>query len=265
MNIFIHELKSYRKSTIIWIIALVALVVFYLSIYPSFYNDAADVQKLLESYPEAVTRALGISMGDITSILGFYTFVFVYIVLCGAIQAMNLGLSVISKETRMKTADFLLTKPVNRTKVMTSKIMAAFVLIIITNIIYLGAAVLMSLSVKTEDFSMKIYIMISITMFFIQIIFMAMGIIISVIAPKIKSVISISLGTVFGFFIISMFGSVIGDEAVRYITPFKYFDAVYIINNASYEMSYIITAIVFVTISITASYIIYSKKDIHSV
>jgi len=84
-------------------------------------------------------------------------------------------------------------------------------------------------------------------------------------ARKIKSVIPVSLGTVFGFFIAGMLASTIGDEAVRYITPFKYFDTNYIIKNSSYEATFIIVEIVFIIAAITASYIVYCKKDIHAV
>ena len=119
--------------------------------------------------------------------------------------------------------------------------------------------------VKTEDYSYKIFFMISITLFFVQLMFLALGIIISVMVPKIKSVIPISLGTVFGFFIIGMLASTIGDDAMRYITPFKYFDTTYIIKNSGYEASFIIIEIVFIIVAITASYFVYSKKDIHAV
>jgi ABC-2 type transport system permease protein len=190
--------------------------------------------------------------------------VFVYVVLCGAIQAMNLGISIVSKEVREKTADFLLTKPVSRERILTSKLLAALASLVITNIIYLIITVPITLTVKSE-FSMKIFLMITATLFFVQLMFISLGVIVSVIAGKIKSVISISLSTVFGFFIISMLGSVFGDKAVRYISPFKYFDLAYIVKNSAYETSFIIVGIIFVIAAIAASYLVYVKKDIPTV
>lgn len=265
MNMFLHELKSYRKSTIIWTCSMAVLIVFFLLMYPSFYSNSAEMKKLLEGYPQAVRKAIGVSIGSFFSILGFYSYAFLYIVLSGAIQAMNLGLSIISKETRQKTADFLLTKPVTRWQIVTFKLLAALTSLIITNIVYLIAAGLMAYTVRTEPFSMKIFIMISITLFFVQLIFMSLGVIAAVIFPKIRSVISVSLGTVFGFFIINMFDSIIGDKALRYITPFKYFDTAYIIKNGAYEIKFIVIEIIFIIVTITASYVLYSKKDIHAV
>jgi ABC-2 type transport system permease protein len=265
MNMFLHELKAYRKSTIIWTCSLVAIIILFLSMFPAFSKEAETFKKLMEGFPEPVRKAFGLSVESMSSMVGFYSYTFLYITLCGAIQAMNLGTSILSKEVREKTADFLLTKPVTRTQIITAKLLAALTSLVITNVVYLTAASVMASIVKTEDYSYKIFFMVSLTLFFIQLIFLALGVIVSVLSRKIKSVLPISLGTVFGFFIVGMLGSVIGDEAIRYFTPFKYFDTNYIMKNSSYEATFIIIEIVFIVVAITASYIVYCKKDIHAV
>jgi len=265
MNMFLHELKVYRQSTITWTLALAALVILFLSMFPSISKEAESFKKLLEGFPEAVRLAIGLSVENIGSILGFYSYILLYISLVGAVQAMILGTSIVSKEVREKTADFLLTKPVTRTQILTSKILAAFTSLVFTNIFYLVAATAMASMIKTKNYSVKIFLLLSLTLFFLQIIFLALGIIVSVVVPKIKSVLSISLGTVFAFFIIGAVASTTGDNAVRYITPFKYFDFAYIVQNSRYEYSFMIAAIGFIAIAITASYFVYSKRDIHAV
>jgi len=264
MNMFLHEMKAYRKSTIIWTCSLITLVVLFLSLFPSFSKEAQAFKEIMKGFPEPVRKAMGLSVDSMSSILGFYSYMFLYTTLCGAIQAMNLGTSIVSKEVRANTADFLLTRPVTRSKIMTSKLMAALTCLVITNVIYLLASSIMVSFVATEKYSYKIFFMISITLFFVQLMFLALGIIISVLIPKIKSVLPISLGTVFAFFIIGMFIATTGDDAMRYITPFKYFDANYIQKNSSYEVSFIIIGIGFIIAAITASYFVYSKKDVHA-
>ncbi|WP_138203551.1 ABC transporter permease subunit [Haloimpatiens lingqiaonensis] len=264
MNMFLHELKAYRKSTFIWTISLCALTIFFLSMYPTFSKEAVEFQRLLQGFPEPVRKAFGFS-GDISSFLNFYSYIFLYVVLCGAIQAMNLGISILSKEVREKTADFLFTKPVTRKQIITSKLFAAFTSIVITNIVYLITASIMVSIVKEHIYSIKIFNMISITLFFIQLVFMSLGIFIAVVVPKIKSVISVSLSAVFAFFIIGMFQGVIESEVMRYITPFKYFDTAYIIKNGQYEVSFIVLAVLVIMVTISASYYIYWKRDIQTV
>lgn len=265
MNMFFHELKAYRKFTIIWTVALVSLIILFLSMFPSISKEAEEFKKVMEGFPEALKLALGLSVENIGSIIGFYSYIFLYISLIGAIQAMILGTSIVSKEVREKTADFLLTKPVTRTKIMTSKILAALTSLVITNVFYLIAASVIASMVETKEYSTKIFLLISLTLFFIQIMFMALGIIVSVVVPKIKSVLPLSLGTVFALFIIGALASTTGDDALRYLSPFKYFELNYIVQNSSYEASFMMVAIGLITVAISGSYYIYSRKDIHAV
>lgn len=265
MNIFLYELNAYRKSTIIWTIALLALVALFLSMFPSISNDAEEFKKVLEGYPEGVRKAIGLNIDSFFSLLGFYSYSFLYITLCGAIQAMNIGVSIVSKEVREKTADFLLTKPVTRTTILTSKILAAVASLLITNIVFNVGSSLIASQVKIEDFSKNTFLLISLVLFFIQFIFLALGLVISILMRKVKSVITISLGTVFSFFIIAMLSSTSGDDYKRYFSPFKYFDTSYIIKHSCYENSFLITGIVIIIVSIVTSYFVYIKKDIHSV
>ncbi|MDP4154904.1 MAG: ABC transporter permease subunit [Bacillota bacterium] len=265
MNIFYHELKAYRKSTIIWTISLIAIVMLFMSFYPGFSKDTEAFKKVMENYPPAIRNALGINLGNLVSILGFYCFPLSFITLCGAIQAMNLGSSIVSKEIREKTADFLLTKPITRTTVLTAKMLAAFVSIVITNIFFIAAASITAFQVKTDDFSFKIFIMLSLTMFFVQLIFLALGFIVSVSVTKLKSVLSVSLAVVFAFYFLGMFSDTTGEKAKRYFSPFKYFDNTYIMKHASFEASFLVAAAIIVIAAVVASFMIYTKKDIHAV
>lgn len=264
MNIFIHELKANRKSTVIWTVSLLALMVLFMSMFPTISKEVDEFKKMLEGFPVAVQQALGIQIDSFASILGYYSYVFMYITLCGAIQAMNLGTSIVSKEVREKTADFLLTKPVTRTTILTAKVLAAVISLLVTSVIYMAGSGLM-VNVVATDYSMTAFLLINLSLFIIQLIFLALGILISVYFPKIKSVLTVSLGTVFAFFIIGMLSATSGDEVKRYLSPFKYFDTSYIIENTNYELPFLLVGIGFIVLAIVGSYFFYTKKDIHAV
>ncbi|MEL7655528.1 MAG: ABC transporter permease subunit [Bacillota bacterium] len=264
MNIYLHELKSYRKTIMIWACSMAALAIMYTFIFKSLGKDIDDFKAFLNNMPDIMKTAFNIYIESISTLVGFYSFVFTFIVLCGAIQAMNIGTAIVSKEVRDKTADFLLTKPVSRYGILTSKLLAALSALIITNMIYLGLTIAV-IGALVPDYDLKLFLMISVSMFFVQLMFAALGIILSIIAGKIKSVISISLSTVFGFYIIGSLGSFLGEERVRYLSPFRYFDTAYIIKNAAYEASFVIVGVSFVVAAVAGSYLIYMKKDIHAV
>ncbi|NMH70956.1 ABC transporter permease subunit [Bacillus sp. RO3] len=262
MNIFLYELKAYRKSSLIWTGALVGLVILFMSMFPSISQEIDEFKKLLEGFPEGVRKALGIQVDSIGSLNGYYSYIFLYITLCGSVQAMNLGISITSKEIREKTADFLLTKPITRAKVLFFKLVAAITTLLCTNIVYLIASLMVANIVNLKQFSLKVFLLISLTLLFTQLIMFAIGTILAVVFSKVKSVISLSLGVVFTFFLIGMVAAT--EEAGRYFTPFKYFDYTYIMHHEKYEWTYMILGIFLIVISLIASFIIYNKKDIHS-
>lgn len=264
MNIFRYELKAYRRSIIIWACSMTLLAVLYIFLFKALGPDIVSFKAFLNNMPEVVKKSFNILVDSISTLEGFYSFVFAFVVLCGAIQAMNLGTGIVSKEVREKTADFLMTKPVSRSTIMTSKLLAAMTALALTNIIYLGLTIAAAVAV-VNTFNLKIFFLISLTMFFVQLMFLALGIMISVIAGKIKSVISVSLSTVFGFYIIGSLGSFLGEKNVRYFSPFRYFEPAYIIQHGAYETSFAVIGLVLIIALLAASYLVYLKKDIHAV
>lgn len=245
---------------------MIALAALYLSIYPSVAKDANEFKELLGGYPPAIRAMLGINLDNIASLTGFYSMVFSFILLCGAIQAMNLGVSILSKESRERTADFLLVKPVSRSTIVGDKLLAVFTMILVTNIVFGLTSTVLANMVKTEDYNIKIFFLINLTLFFIQLVFVAMGVAISVFFKKIKNILPISLGVVFGFYLIGSLLAV-GEDAdkLRFISPFRYFDVNYITKNESYDIVYIILSAAVIIVSVAIVYVIYNRKDIHAV
>lgn len=266
MNIYRFELKSLRKNTIIWTLSLIGIAALYLSLFPSISKDGEDFKNLLGSYPESIRNMLGIQLDYITTVLGYYSMIFSFVLLGGAIQAMNLGLSILSKESRERTADFLLVKPVSRTKIITSKLFASLTVLLLTNVGFFIASALLANAVKNAEYDFMSFFMVNFTLFLIQIIFFSLGLVISVFFQKLKAVLPLSLGTVIALYMIGALLTMGSDgDFIRYLSPFKYFDIIYIINNGSYEAPYLLTGAVITIISIAVTYIIYTKKDIHAV
>lgn len=265
MNIYIHELKTNLKSSISYLIGMILLSSFYVSFYQVFTDEAFGFMKMLEGFPPAFQNAFGVDIANIMSPMGYYAFVLFYILLIASIQGMNLGVSILSKEEREKTADFLMTKPASRTKVMMSKLDAAVSIIIVSNLLfYLASYISVSLIIK-DDFSFKVFTLLHFTIFIVEMIFLSIGFLIGVFLKRIKSTISITMAVVFGFFAIGAFAVNASDDKMRYLSPFKYFDTAYILKFESYELSYLIVAVAIIISCLVASYVIYVNKDIDSV
>lgn len=265
MNIYFQEFKSGLKTLIVWALVVSGITALMLSFYPLIKNDAETFMGMMENFPPALRAAFGIVTDSFTSTLGFYGFALTYAHLFAAIQAMNLGVGILSKEERERTADFLLTKPVSRTKILTSKLLYSLTAFLITLTTFWVVTFAMISSFSNGDFDMASFSLINISLLFLQLIFFTIGLVISVFSRKIKSVLSVSLGLVFGFFAISAFAVTSTDDKLRFFSPFQYFKTEYIVKNGNYEVPYAVLGAVIVVVGIALTFIIYKRRDIHSV
>jgi len=265
MNIFWREIKTYRGSTLFWTSIFCLIVIVFFMMYSSFSNDVTGLQKTLLHFPVAVRSAFNISMQSFFTIYGYFAYLITFVSLAGAFQAMNLGLGMLAKEDGGKTVDFLLTKPISRNKVITSKLIATVILLILTNIVFSAVSLALAAVFSTTSLNSTTFLLIAATLFMIQIFFLSLGLLLSVVLPKIKSIIAVSLPTVFTFFAIGAFGAIIGDENIRYINPFKYYDSNFIINNKTYDLKFVVVEAILVVAFIWISYLLYSKKDIQAI
>lgn len=246
----------------IWAISLSVGVIFFLSMFSAFSSDVDAMVNVLKHFPPAIRNAFRLSQGNLFTIYGFLAYLLTFMTLAGAIQAMNLGVGIVSKEESGKTADFLLSKPITRTKVMTGKLLAAVTLVLLTNAVFVSVSLITGEAVSKTNINESKYVLIALTMLLIQLFFLAFGILLSVIIPKIKSVIGVSLPTVFAVFFIGMLGSILDNENIKYLSPFKYYDTNYIINHTAYDPKYLMIEAAFIVAAIIAGYVLYVKKDI---
>ncbi|MDD2490354.1 MAG: ABC transporter permease subunit [Bacilli bacterium] len=262
MNIYLHELKVNRKFMIYWSIGILAIIFIYGSFYPLFIKEVDNFVNLMNQYPAEIRAIFGFNGGNIKSILGYFsTFTLSFATICGSILAMILGLSIISKEEKEKTADFLLAKPVSRFKILTAKILATLTLLLISNSVIYIITYFFLILVANTTINLTIFTLLFLTILIIQLLFLTLGFFISVILKKVKAVLAMAMGIVFGFYFFSVFAA----EKLRLLMPFNYFDANYIIKHSSYESLYLGSTFLLIIIFISLSYYIYQKKDIASI
>lgn len=132
-TIFKHEFRMRLRSVIIWSLAVAAIIFLYLAIYPSFSQDAELLNEMMANFPPELLAAFGMTGIDMASVLGFYGLIFLFVQICLAVQAANYGFGLVSMEERELTADFLLSKPVSRQQILTSKLLAVLICLTITN------------------------------------------------------------------------------------------------------------------------------------
>lgn len=267
MNIFKYELKMYSKSIMIWSLSIISILVMFMAFYPSMAADAALMDQLLKNYPEELLKAFGMDGTlSLSTVLGYFTFTYVFVQLCVAIQSANYGFHFLSVEERELTADFLMSKPVSRTKIIVSKFLAAFTSLTITNLfIWIGSFGSIILFRDGHDYDPYNLVLLLLSTILFQLFFLSVGMVISVSVKKVHSVLSYSMALSFGLYILNALRSIIGGKILGILSPFYHFEPGYILANGEYDMAMVSISIGVIVVSIIASYVLYLKRNIHSV
>ncbi|MBK9051670.1 MAG: ABC transporter permease subunit [Chloroflexi bacterium] len=265
-NIYRHELLTRLRSVIIWSVAVTALLVIYFSFFSVFADQAALMNEMLAKFPPEMTAAFGLDKTDLATVLGFYSFIFLFIQLCLAIQASNYGFGLVSIEENELTADFLLTRPVSRTQVMTSKLLAALTSLTITNlVVWVSSFVAIALFRGEHEYEPGTLILLLLSIVIFQLFFLSVGLVISLLVKRVRSVTPYALGLGFGTYVLSAFSGVLGDVSLELITPFKHLDAAFIVQNAAYDLPLLSLNVAVTVISLAVSYWLYIRRDIPAV
>jgi len=264
-SIFRYEVRQRWSSVAIWAGSLAGLLLMFMALFPSFSADMAAMNQVLENFPPELKAAFGLNALDLATLEGYFGFCFVFCQLCLAIQAANYGLSLVSVEEDELTADFLLTRPLSRPIILTSKLLATLTSLLVTQIIFWVVS-LASIAMFKGDAQYEpraIMLLLGSGVIF-QLIFFSLGLLISLLVRRMHSVTPWSLGLAFGTYVISAFSGILGDAKLEYLSPFKHFDPGKIISEMQYDATLVVVDVVLVIVAIGASYWLYQKRDIAS-
>lgn len=264
MNVLKRELKSNLKSLIIWNIGMVVLIYTGMMKYKGYANTGREINELFDSFPsvfKSIFNLEGISMSSIT---GFYSLFFIYFTLLTGAHAVMIGAILISKEERDKTADFLFAKPVSRFKIITAKLIAGFVNILVLNLTTLATSliVLGENNSKNEPYAMFI-VRLMLAMIIFQLLYYSAGLLISSLAKTSRQATSISTFILLITFILSIAIDLNENiDWLKYLTPFKYFQANKILATGSIKPGFILLSVVITIIFILLTYKKVQKRDL---
>jgi beta-exotoxin I transport system permease protein len=265
MNIYVHEIKAKIKSVLIWSASIAALILVFMSLYKGFSTQTEVLAEATKNFPHQLLVAFGMENMDWASSLGFFALIFLFCQVCLAIQAANYGFGLVSIEETEWTADFLVAKPVSRPSIMTSKLLAALTGLTITNAVVWACSFFgLSVMAKGHEYEAKNLVILLLSVVVFQLFFLSVGMVISLMVKRIRSVTPFSMGLVFGLYILNVFGDMLGEKSLEVISPFKHFDANYIIKNAAWDTPLVMISVGVIVVALLASYVLYARRNIPS-
>lgn len=263
MNIIKRELKANFKSLIIWSVVMGLLIVMMMSEFSAYYNKP-EMADMLDALPDAMLKAFSMYGANLTTLSGFTTIASIYFYLILSIHAVILGSSIISKEERDKTAEFLYTLPVTRLKVISSKLIVGIINIMGLSTVTSLSIIIMGLRYGPDGPFYKFLALMMVGIFIIQMIFLSLGMCLSAIVKRYKKSGAYAVGILLFTYLVSIFVS-LSDKIsfLKYITPFKYFEASYILEHGKLELVYLIISLIIISSAIAGTYLFYPKRDLH--
>jgi ABC-2 type transport system permease protein len=265
-TIYRHEFLARLRSVIIWSIAAAATLILFFSIFPAFADQAATINEIWARFPPQLKAAFGLDKMNMATVIGFAAFLLIFVQLYLAIQAGNYGFGLVSIEENEMTADFLLSKPVSRSQVLISKLLAALSSMFVTTLV-VWAATFASVAIygggREYDPNTLFLILLSLPVF--QVFFLAVGLVVSLLVKRVRSVTPYSLGLAFGAYVLSAFSGMLNEVKLEYITPFKHFDPSYMINHNAWNGPLVLLNVAVTVVSLAVSYWLYIRRDIPAV
>jgi ABC-2 type transport system permease protein len=266
MNIYRLEVKMQLRSAVTWSVAVAALILVFVSLFSSFAKDAALLNEMMANFPEELLTAFGMNGVDLSTILGYFGLAFLFVQVCLAIQAANYGFGLVSVEEREWTADFLLTKPVGRAQILTSKLVAALSGLMITEIVvWIASIVCINLFKGDATYEPGVLFLLLLSVVPFQLFFLSVGLVVSLLVKRVRSVTPYAMALGFGMYILGVFGDMLGESALETITPFKHFEPNTIIQRGAYDLPLVLISVIVILISLVASYVLYTRRDIPAV
>jgi ABC-2 type transport system permease protein len=265
-NIYRHEFWTRLRSVVIWSLSVAALILVFMSFYAVFSKQAALMNEMLQNFPPELRAAFSMDNRDMSTVLGFYSFIFLFVQLCLAIQAGNYGVGLVSVEETDLTADFLLSKPVSRAQVMTSKLLAAFTGLTVTNaVVWVTTFVAIAMFRNGSAYETSALVVLLLSTVTFQLFFLSVGLVISLLVKRVRSVTPYGLGLGFGAYVLSAFSGMLGDVKLELLTPFKHLDAAYIVRTGALDTPLVLLNVAVTVVSLLAGYWLYLRRDIPAV
>lgn len=260
MTIVKHELRQGKISFLIWTAAISFLLAVCVFLFPEMKEEMNDVGDIFSSMG-SFTAAFGMDRLNFGTLTGFYAIECGNVLgLGGAFYAALCAVGMLSKEEKDRTAEFLLTHPVSRVRIIAEKLIAVLVQITVMNLIIYAVSV-GSMAAIGEDIPWRELNLFHLAYYILQM--ELAGICFGISAFMRKGSAGLGLGIAAIMYFLNLIANIAeAAEFFKYITPFGYCEGADIVTNGSLDTTLVVIGIAVGLFGIAAAFLKYAKKDI---
>ncbi len=231
--------------------------------YATFSASGQSINDLMASIPDSIKAILGFGNFDLSKASGFYGMLYLYLVVMSTIHASMLGANILSKEERDHTTEFLMVKPASRTRIITAKLLASLVNIVILNLVtFVSSLAIIGQYSNGESITNEIMVLMA-GMFILQMMFLVIGTSIASASRNPAVPASVATTLLLFAFILSVVVDINKEVSwLRYLTPFKYFDAQTLVTGGALDPLFVGLSILIIAVLVFATFGAYKKRDL---
>lgn len=260
MTILKHELKRGKAALLIWAAAISFMLAICVVIYPEMSAQMGEIGEMFAEMG-SFSAAFGMDTVNFGEFIGFFGVECGNVLgLGGAFFAALLGVSALAKEEKEHTAEFLLTHPISRTRIIAGKLCAVVAQMAILNLIAAAVAAAAILAIG-EEAPVKTFALLFLAYFLMQLEVAAITFGISAFLNR--GGLGIGLGLAAVFYFLNIIANLTEEARVlKYFTPFGYAEGADIIENQALDGGYLSVGIAFGVVGVALAFWRYRKKDI---
>lgn len=260
MTLVRHELRQGKISFLIWTISIGFLLAVCVFLFPEMKGQMDGISETFASMG-SFTAAFGMDRLNFGTLIGFYAIECGNVLgLGGAFYASLCAVSILSKEEKDKTAEFLLAHPVSRTRIVTEKLIAVLLQITALNLIIYALSI-GSMTMIGEEIPWKEVKLLHLAYYLLQI--ELAGICFGISAFLRKGSAGVGLGIAAMMYFLNLIANIAEvAEFLKYITPFGYCEGADIVSNGNLDSTMVAIGMAIGIVGIAVAYLHYTKKDI---
>jgi len=260
MTILRHELKQNRTSFWIWTVVISFMIGVCVFIYPEMKGEMESISDVFADMG-SFSAAFGMDQINFGTLLGYYAIECGNVLgLGGAFFAALCGAGILAKEEKDHTAEFLLTHPVSRWKIITQKLMAIMLQIVVLNAIVFVVVTLSMLAIG-ENIPWEEMLLLHAAYLLLQL--ELAGICFGISAFLNRGSLGVGLGVAVTMYFLNLISNITESaEFLKYITPFGYADGSEIVTEVALDTKLILVGMTYAIAGIILAYWKYTKKDI---
>ncbi|MCI9486799.1 MAG: ABC transporter permease subunit [Lachnospiraceae bacterium] len=260
MTLLKHELRQGRSALCIWTAIIASMTALCVLIYPEIRDQMSAVSGMFSDMG-VFSAAFGMDKLNFGEFLGFFG------VECGNILGLGgsffaalLGAQALAKEEKDGTAEFLLTHPISRSRILLQKLSALFLQIALLNLVVIGV-VLLSVTAIGERPDPGTFPLLFLAYFLLQLETAAVCFGFSAFIRNGGA--SVGLGTAALFYFLNIVANLTKKAGfLKYVTPFGYAESADIITDRAINGRYLAVGMGLAVLGIAAAFLRYRRKDV---